>query len=177
MGKPRKDTPETVKKLLDAVRFGYTVKAACKLAGITDMTLSRWRRKNPKFAQAFTKATEEQLERGRKALKSHHIRTYSRGMQKLSSQSQISLIEPIRSSQDQYNHDDGNAESYEGLPVRFGSITDDKPYQPCINAYNGRVEYLKWERGRNVLHTCSPDVFRRSHPAWYRQMAEQCWSS
>ena len=39
---------------------------------------------------------------------------------------------------------------YEGLPVRFGGIAEDKPYLPCVNPSNGRVKYLKRENGRNV---------------------------
>lgn len=61
----------------------------------------------------------------------------------------------------------------EGLPVRFGSITEDEPYLPCVNPMNGRVEYLKRENGRNVQHICDIEVFKRSFPGWYRKIQEQ----
>ncbi len=64
---------------------------------------------------------------------------------------------------------------YEGLPVRFGSITEDKSYLPCVNSVIGRVEYLKCENGRNVQHICNVEVFKRSFPGWYRRIQEQCW--
>lgn len=53
MSKPIKYTPDTTKKLLDAIRSGFTVKAACAMVGVTDITISRWRRRYPDFDAAF----------------------------------------------------------------------------------------------------------------------------
>ena len=78
MSKPIKYTPDTTKKLLDAIRSGFTVKAACAMVGVTDMTLSRWRRQHLDFAVAFKKATEKQTRYGRKAIKKDGFRTYER---------------------------------------------------------------------------------------------------
>ena len=61
---------------------------------------------------------------------------------------------------------------HEGLPVRLGSIADDKPYLPCANPANGRVEYLKREYGRNVQHICDIEVFKRRFPGWHRRTQE-----
>ena len=69
----------------------------------------------------------------------------------------------------------GEVVMYEGFPARFGSITEDKPYLPCVNPMNGRVEYLKRENGRNVQHICDIEVFKRSFPGWHRRIQEQCW--
>ena len=81
MSKPTKYTPDTTKRLLDAIRSGFTVKAACAMVGVTDMTLSRWRRRHPDFDADFKKATEEQTWYARKALKKAKIRTYERKTQ------------------------------------------------------------------------------------------------
>lgn len=55
MSKPTKYTPDTTKRLLDAIRGGFTVKAACVMPGVTDITISRWRRRHPDFDAAPTK--------------------------------------------------------------------------------------------------------------------------
>ncbi len=70
-------------------------------------------------------------------------------------------------------NEQGEMVLYEGLPVRFGSIAEDKSYIPCVNPSNGRVEYLKRENGRNIQHICDIEVFKRSFTAWYRQIREQ----
>lgn len=59
---------------------------------------------------------------------------------------------------------------YDGLRIRYGSIADDELLTPCINPSNGFVEYLKRQGGRYVQFSCSLDAFRRSHPAWYREL-------
>lgn len=41
-GRPTKFTPETVKKLLEAVRLGNYRETACKYAGISHQTLRNW---------------------------------------------------------------------------------------------------------------------------------------
>lgn len=74
MGKPTKYTLDTTKKILDAIRGGFTVKMACAVAEVTDMTLSRWRRQHSDFDAAFKKATDEQTWYGRKALKRAGVR-------------------------------------------------------------------------------------------------------
>lgn len=177
MGKPTKYTPDTTNKLLDAIRGGFTVKAACMMAGVTDMTLSRWRRRHPDFDADFRKATEEQTWYARKALKKAKIRTYERKTHKLPQKDQKALTGQIRGSDGHITNGVEGTQLYEGLPVRFGSITDDKPYLPCVNPANGRVEYLKRESGYNVQHTCDINVFKRSFPGWYRKIQEQCWHS
>ena len=68
MSTPTKNTPDTTRRLLDAIRGGFTVKAACAMAGVTDITLSRWRKRHPDFDAAFKKATEEQTWYSRKAI-------------------------------------------------------------------------------------------------------------
>lgn len=78
MSKPTKYTPDVTQKLLDAIRSGFTVKTACVMAGVTDMTLSRWRRQHPDFDTEFKKATEEQTWYSRKAVRRAGIRVYER---------------------------------------------------------------------------------------------------
>lgn len=175
MSKPTKYTPDTTKKLLDAIRGGFTVKMACVMAGVTDMTLSRWRRRHPEFDAAFKKATEEQTWYGRKAIKRAGFRTYERKPDKHPQSQERALRSRINGFEGQNQQD--KMVMYEGLPVRFGSIAEDKPYLPCVNPNNGRVEYLKREHGRNVQHICDIEVFKRSFPGWYRRIQEQCWHS
>ena len=78
MGKPTKYTLDTTRKLLDAIRGGFTVKTACAMAGVTDMTLSRWRRQHSDFDAEFKKATKEQTWYSRKVIKKVGFRTYGR---------------------------------------------------------------------------------------------------
>lgn len=173
MSKPSKYTLDTTKKLLDAIRDGFTVKAACAMAGVTDMTLSRWRRRHPDFDAAFKKATEEQTWYARKALKKAKIRTYERKTHKYPQKDQKALTGQIRGPDGHITNESEDTKFYEGLPVRFGSIAEDKPYTPCVNPSNGRVEYIKRENGYNVQHTCDISVFKRSFPGWYRKIQGQ----
>ena len=173
MGKPTKYTPDTTRKLLDAIRSGFTVKMACAMAGVTDMTLSRWRRQHSDFDFAFKKATGEQTWYSREAIKRAGFRTYERKPDKHPRNQEQALRRQINGSRGQNQQD--KMVMYEGLPVRFGSIAEDKPYLPCVNPSNGRGEYLKRENSRNVQHICDIEVFKRSFPGWYRKIQEQCW--
>ena len=164
MSKPTKYTPDVTQKLLDAIRSGFTVKMACAMAGMTDMTLSRWRRQHSDFDTEFKKATEEQTWYARKALKKAKIRTYERKTHKHPRNSQKALTGQIQGSDGHIVSEVEGTQFYEGLPVRFGSITEDKSYTPCVNPANGRVEYLKRENGYNVRHVCNIEVFKRSFP-------------
>lgn len=175
MSNPTKYIPDTTKRLLDAIRSGFTVKAACAMAGVTDMTLTRWRRQHPDFDAEFKKATEEQTWYSRKAIRRAGFRAYERKPDKYPQNQEEASGGQINGSEGQYKQ--GEIVLYEGLPVRFGSIAEDKPYLPCVNPDSGRVEYLKWEHGRNIQHICDIEVFKRSFPGWYRRIQEQCWSA
>ncbi len=56
MARPTKMTPENVKKLLDAVRIGTPLRIAVQYAGITDDTLTNWRRRSNAFSQSLKEA-------------------------------------------------------------------------------------------------------------------------
>lgn len=43
MARPTKFTPETIKRLTDAIRMGATYDLACKYAGISYQTFNEWR--------------------------------------------------------------------------------------------------------------------------------------
>ena len=125
------------------------MKAACAMAGVADMTLTRWRRQHPDFDAEFKKATEEQTwYDARKAIRRAGFRTYERKPDKHPRNQEKALRGQINDSEEQYKQ--GEMALYEGLPVRFGGITEDKSYIPCVSPSNGRVEYLKRENGRNV---------------------------
>lgn len=173
MSKPTKYTPDTTERLLDAIRSGFTVKMACAMAGMTDMTLSRWRRRHPDFDAEFKKATEEQTWYSRKAVRKAGFRVYERKPNKHPQNQEKALREQISGSEGR--SEQGEMVMYEGLPMRFGGIAEDKPYLPCVNPSNGRVEYLKRENGRDVQHICDIEVFKHSFPGWYLRIQEQCW--
>lgn len=139
------------------------------------MTVTRWRRRHSDFDAEFKKATEEQTWYGRKAIRRAGFRTYERKPDKHPQSKEKALRGQIGGSEGQYKQ--GEMLLYEGLPMRFGSIVEDKPYLPCVNPSNSRVEYLKRENGRNVQHICDIEVFKRSFPGWYRKIQEQCWHS
>ncbi|HYW88566.1 MAG TPA: hypothetical protein VFB50_12400 [Chloroflexota bacterium] len=59
MGRPSKLTPERAERLLQAVRDGNTLKAACACAGVTEETLASWRRRFLDFSECLTRAIAE----------------------------------------------------------------------------------------------------------------------
>lgn len=56
VGRPSKYTPETVKRITDALSLGATRKLACEAAGLHVATFSEWMTENPAFAEVVTKA-------------------------------------------------------------------------------------------------------------------------
>jgi transposase len=56
MGRKSKYTPETVKKLTDAIKLGATYELACGYAGITYETLRVWLATKPAFSEALKEA-------------------------------------------------------------------------------------------------------------------------
>lgn len=56
MGRPTKYTPETAKKILEAIRVGTTFRLACAYGGITEETFSQWRKKYPEFSESVKEA-------------------------------------------------------------------------------------------------------------------------
>lgn len=55
-GRPTKYTPETTKKIIDAVRVGSTFRLACAYAGISEDTFALWRTRYADFAEAIKEA-------------------------------------------------------------------------------------------------------------------------
>jgi hypothetical protein len=55
-GRPTKRTPETVKKLCDAIRLGASYGDACGFAGVDVGTFARWREDFPDFAATIKEA-------------------------------------------------------------------------------------------------------------------------
>ncbi len=51
-GRKTKYTPETVKKLCDAIQLGLTYRLACLYGGITETTFYDWLQKKPEFSDA-----------------------------------------------------------------------------------------------------------------------------
>lgn len=56
MARPTKYTPETTKKITDAIRVGATYRLACDYGGITEETFSQWRKRYPEFTEAIKEA-------------------------------------------------------------------------------------------------------------------------
>jgi transposase len=56
MARRTKYTPETVKKITDAIRLGAAYEDACNYAGISPDTLTRWRDQYADFAEQIKKA-------------------------------------------------------------------------------------------------------------------------
>lgn len=52
MARRTKYTPETVKKITDAIKLGATYELACGYAGITFETFNQWRRHKSEFSEA-----------------------------------------------------------------------------------------------------------------------------
>ena len=148
---------------------GRTVKDACSFVDISDMTLTRWRRQHPDFDEEYLKAVESQWQ-SLDATKKSGARTYRRNSTKLRQKAEKLVKIQKMTEKEQKVIKSGKPLVYEGLRIRYGNIADDEPLTPCINPSNGFVEYLKRQGGRYVQFSCSLDAFRRSHPAWYREL-------
>jgi hypothetical protein len=59
VGRPSKYEPETIERLLSAMSDGLTVKQACRLAGIGETTLSRWKVEHPELVPQLEQAREQ----------------------------------------------------------------------------------------------------------------------
>lgn len=59
MARPTKYTPETVKKITDAIKLGATYELACNYAGIDYSTFNEWQKTKPKFSEAVKAAEGE----------------------------------------------------------------------------------------------------------------------
>ena len=171
MSRPTKYNQETTSEFLKLVEEGYTVKLACKKTGITDMTLSRWKKRYPDFLEALNKATSKQWANIDNLHRSG-IRVYKRKADKLSSSAEKPLESGLNASQSHSSTVD-KPQLCEGLRVRHGSIVDDEPYTPCVNPKNGMVEYLKRQNGRDMEFFCTIDAFRRGNPAWYQRLVAE----
>ena len=148
-------------KVLMYIEEGRTVKDVCRLCGIRDMTLGRWRKRFPDFNKAYIDAVGRQW-RNAENLKNEGIRTYQRKAEVLH-----------KKEEETRNRDtDGRPVYYEGFRIRYGSIEEDRPFEPCIDPASGRVKYLKRQGGRYVQFCLTVDAFRRSHPDWYRKLVE-----
>lgn len=55
-GRPTKRTPETVKRLCDAIRLGASYADACGYAGVSFETFNEWRKDFPEFSDAVKEA-------------------------------------------------------------------------------------------------------------------------
>lgn len=55
-GRPSKRTPEREAKILEALRAGNTIRAACAYAGINQDTFTAWKKRYPDFSDAVQKA-------------------------------------------------------------------------------------------------------------------------
>lgn len=167
-----KYNPTTRAKLLMNIRDGRTVKDACSLVGITDMTLNRWRKRYPDFDMDYLKAVESQWQT-LDATKKSGVRTYKRNIAKLHQKAEKQAKIQKMTEKEQEVAKSGKSLVYEGLCIRYGSLADDEPLTPCINPSNGFVEYLKRQGGRYVQFSCSLDAFRKSNPAWYRRLVQE----
>jgi transposase len=56
MARPTKYTPETAKKIYDAIRVGATYELACAYAGISYETFNQWRKAKAQFSEAVKEA-------------------------------------------------------------------------------------------------------------------------
>ncbi|MBQ7802504.1 helix-turn-helix domain-containing protein [Candidatus Saccharibacteria bacterium] len=167
-----KYNPTTRAKLLTYISDGRTVTDACSLVGITDMTLSRWRKRYPDFDADYLKAVGKQWQ-SLDVAKESGLRTYRRNADKLKKEAekQIKIQKMVEKEQEVAKS--GRPLVYEGLRIRYGSISDDEPLTPCVNPSNGFVEYLKRQGGRYVQFSCSLDAFRKGNPAWYNRLVRE----
>ena len=136
------------------------------------MTLARWRRKYPDFDAEYLKAVKSQWQ-SLDAVKKSGARTYRRDSIKLRQRVEKQTKIQQMPEKEQEVVKTGKPLVYEGLRIRYGGITDDKPFTPCINPTNGFVEYLKQQGGRCIQFSCSLDAFRKNNLVWYRRLVDE----
>ena len=56
---------------------------------------------------------------------------------------------------------DGRPVYYEGFRIRYGSIDEDRPFEPCIDPGSGRMKYLKRQGNCYIQFCLTVDAFRR----------------
>ena len=171
MRKPKYDST-TKAKLLTYIRYGRTVKDACSLVGISDMTLTRWRRRFSDFDTDYLKAVENQWQ-SLDATKESGARAYKRNTTKLRQKAEKQAKIQKMTEKEQELARTGKLLTYEGLRIRYGSIAEDEPLVPCVNPSNGFVEYLKRQGGRYIQFSCLLDVFRKNNLVWYRRLVDE----
>lgn len=147
-GRPSKYNEATVGRLLEAISQGYTMDVSCQYAGITSMTVGRWRKSYPEFETAFVKATEQQWQ-NIEFLAKRGIRTYRRKTHKIPSLLEKSHTSGFRASQ---GHSGTTNHTRFGLPVRAGSVFEDMPFTPAISPTGDFVEFLKADSSGNYIH-------------------------
>lgn len=167
-----KYTDDTRTKLLMCIEQGRTVKDACEVAGISDMTLTRWRRNFPDFNEAYLVALERQW-RSIEGLKRVGVRTYKRDTERVREKAKEQAQDRKIKRAKEEAEESGKPLVYEGLRVRYGDIADDDPFTPCVNPRSMQVEYLKRREGRYVRFVLSVEVFKRRYPAYYRELVKQ----
>lgn len=167
-----KYNPTTRAKLLTHISNGRTVTDACSLVGITDMTLSRWRKRYPDFDADYLKAVSKQWQ-SLDVVKENGLRTYRRNADKLKKEAEKQAKICKMAEKEQEVAKSGRPLVYEGLRIRYGNITDNEPLTPCVNPSNGFVEYLKRQGGRYIQFSCSLDAFRKGNPAWYNRLVRE----
>lgn len=118
MSKPTKYTPDTTKRFLDAVRSGFTVKIACVMSGVADMTLSRWRRRHPDFDAEFKKPQRSNPGMAGRLSKGLDSGFTRENLIKHPQSKEKALRRQINGFGGQ--NQQSEIVMYEGLPVRFG---------------------------------------------------------
>lgn len=168
MSRPSKYNPETSSRFLSLVEEGYPIKIACEKVEITYMTLSRWKKQHPEFAEELHRAMDRQWI-NIDNLHGAGVRVYRRNTGERLCQDKTALRSGLKALQSDSCAED-NPKLYQGLKIRSGSISEEEPFTPCINPDTGMVEYFKRQGGVNVKHVCRIDAFRRSNPGWYRKL-------
>lgn len=163
---------DTRAKLLTLVRDGRTTKDACRLVGITDMTLSRWRKRYADFNAEYLKAIDGQWQ-NIENLKKDGKRTYRKdsasrrdGAKKKEEQRKIE--QAVKEGEE-----NGKPLVYDGLRIRYGDIEDEEPFTPCVDHRTGLVAYLKPWNGTRVQISLAVEVFKQRYPGWYRRLVEE----
>lgn len=147
--RPPKKNPKILSKLTDYIKQGRTIRDACRFCGISTTTFNRWRNSDLSFNKDVILATKDQWKYA--SPKSPH-RTYSRNTY-ISPVYDENAFKSPQNAPETHSNDKDYPTTIQGIPVRYGSIYDDRPYIPCVDKEGIFVTFIE-KHGSIGYHKC-----------------------
>ena len=149
--RPPKKNPKLLSDLIKYIRQGHTIRDACRFCGISTTTFNRWRDKDLKFNKDVIMATKDQWKYAPpKTIYSY--RRYNRRVSLSTDYDKNAFKGSQNALESSFKHEH-DPTTIQGIPVRFGSIYDDRPYIPCVDPKGLFVTFIE-NQGAIAHHRC-----------------------